>query len=171
MKRVYALNATSYQWTSMLVQAPKTDAQIVAMKQDHSPAVDNTNRKEYTMKTTTYKVKIPIEVPAEELWSAVFGSGFESDPVNDEWLKGLRFVEGSWDVPGLIELRYINKDGHLQRSFYTAHDLAGALGVAMSKEYNHVPCGGKIGMDFSNYDSCVADLLLQVMVYGEEVFA
>ena len=46
MKRAYALNAISYQWTSMLVQAPKTDAQIVAMKQDHFPAVDNTNRKE-----------------------------------------------------------------------------------------------------------------------------
>ena len=123
------------------------------------------------MKTTTYKVKIPIEVPAEELWSAVFGSGFESDPVSSEWLRGFRFIEGSWDVPGLVELWYINKEDSFQKSFYTAHDLAGALGVAMSKEYNHVPCGGKIGMDFSNYDSCVADLLLQVMVYGEEVFA
>jgi len=170
MRRVYALNATSYQWTSMPVQTRKIDAQIVAMKQDHSPAVDN-YRKEYTMKTTTYKVKIPIEVPAEELWSAVFGSGFESDPVSSEWLKGFRFIEGSWDVPGLVELWYINKEGSFQKSFYTAHDLAGALGVAMSKEYNHVPCGGKVGMDFSNYDSCVADLLLQVMVYGEEVFA
>ena len=155
----------------MLVQAPRTNVQIVAMKQDHFPAVDNTNRKEYTMKTTTYKVKIPIEVPAEELWSAVFGSGFESDPVSSEWLKGFRFIEGSWDVPGLVELWYINNEGSFQKSFYTAHDLAGALGVAMSKEYNHVPCGGKIGTDFSNYDSCVADLLLQVMVYGEEVFA
>ena len=155
----------------MLVQAPKTSAQIVAIQQDHSPAVDNTNRKEYTMKTTTYKVKIPVEVPAEELWSAVFGSGFESDPVSSEWLKGFRFIEGSWDVPGLVELWYINKEGSFQKSFYTAHDLASALGVAMSKEYNHVPCGGKIGMDFSNYDSCVADLLLQVMVYGEETFA
>ena len=123
------------------------------------------------MKTTTYKVKIPVEVPAEELWSAVFGSGFESDPVSCEWLKGFRFIEGSWDVPGLVELWYINNEGSFQKSFYTAHDLAGALGVAMSKEYNHVPCGGRIGMDFSNYDSCVADLLLQVMVYGEEVFA
>ena len=155
----------------MLVQAPRTNVQIVAIQQDHSPAVDNTNRKEYTMKTTTYKVKIPVEVPAEELWSAVFGSGFESDPVSSEWLKGFRFIEGSWDVPGLVELWYINTEGSFQKSFYTAHDLAGALGVAMSKEYNHVPCGGRIGMDFSNYDSCVADLLLQVMVYGEEVFA
>lgn len=50
MKRAYALNATSYQWTSMLVQAPKTDVQTVAMKQGHSPAVDN-YRKEYTMET------------------------------------------------------------------------------------------------------------------------
>ena len=155
----------------MLVQAPRTNVQIVAIQQDHSPAVDNTNRKEYTMKTATYKVKIPIEVPAEELWSAVFGSGFESDPVSNEWLRGFRFIEGSWDIPGLVEIEYIDKEEKVQRNFYTAHDLAGALGVAMSKEYNHVPCGGKIGMDFSNYDSCVADLLLQVMVYGEEVFA
>jgi len=41
MRRVYALNATSYQWTSMPVQTRKIDAQIVAMKQDHSPVVDN----------------------------------------------------------------------------------------------------------------------------------
>jgi len=123
------------------------------------------------MKTTTYKVKVPIEVPAEELWSAVFGSGFESDPVSNEWLSGFRFIEGSWDIPGLVEIQYLDKEGSLQRNFYTAHDLASALGVAMSKEYNHVPCGGKIDTDFSNYDSCVADLLLQVMVYGEETFA
>ena len=170
MKRAYALNAISYQWTSMLVQVPKITVQIVAMKQDHSPAVDN-YRKEYTMKTTTYKVKIPIEVPAEELWSAVFGSGFESDPVSNEWLRGFRFIEGSWDIPGLVAIEYIDKEGKVKSNYYTAHDLAGALGVAMSKEYNHFPCGGKIDMDFSNYDSCVADLLLQVMVYGEEVFA
>jgi hypothetical protein len=123
------------------------------------------------MKTTTYKVKIPIEVPAEELWGAVFGSGFESDPVSNEWLSGFRFIEGSWDIPGLVEIQYLDKEGNLQRNFYTAHDLASALGKAMSKNYNHVPCGGKIDTDFSNYDSCVADLLLQVMVYGEEVFA
>ena len=157
----------------MLVLIPRISVQIVAMTQNQlvHPVVDNTSRKEYTMNTTAEKVKIPVEVPAEELWSAVFGSGFESDPVSSEWLKGFRFIEGSWDVPGLVELWYINKEGSFQKSFYTAHDLASALGVAMSKEYNHVPCGGKVGMDFSNYDSCVADLLLQVMVYGEETFA
>ena len=170
MKRAYALNATSYQWTSMLVQAPKTDVQTVAMKQDHSPAVDN-YRKEYTMNTTAEKVRITVDVEAEELWSSVFGSGFESDPVNDEWLRGFRFIQGDWETPGLIELDYLGEDEKYHKQTYNVHDLAAALSTAIAKSYHHVPCGGKIDADFSNYDSCVGDLLLQVMVYGEETFA
>jgi hypothetical protein len=154
----------------MLVQIPKTSVQIVAMEQDHPPAVDNTNRKEYTMNTAE-KVRITVDVEAEELWSSVFGSGFESDPVNDEWLRGFRFIQGDWETPGLIELDYLGEDERYHKQTYNVHDLAGALSTAIAKSYHHVPCGGKIDADFSNYDSCVGDLLLQVMVYGEETFA
>ena len=156
----------------MLVLIPEISVQIVAMTQnqlDH-PAVDNTNRKEYTMNATAEKVRINVEVPAEELWSAVFGSGFESDTVNNVWLRGVRFIQGTWDIPGLVELEYIDEDEKTHKQFYSAHDLAGALSAAIKKGYNHSPCGGKIDMDFSNYDACVGDLLLQVMVYGELVY-
>ena len=69
-----------------------------------------------------------------------------------------------------VELEYIDEDEKTHKQFYSAYDLAGALSTAMAKGYNHSPCGGKIDMDFSNYDSCVGDLLLQVMVYGELVY-
>ena len=122
------------------------------------------------MNATAEKVRITVEVPAEELWGAVFGSGFESDAVNDTWLRGVRFIQGTWDVPGLVELEYIDEDEKTHKQFYSAHDLAGALSTAIAKGYGHAPCGGKIDMDFSNYDACVGDLLLQVMVYGELVY-
>ena len=122
------------------------------------------------MNASAFKVKVTVEVPAEELWSAVFGSGFESDAVTNVWLRGVNFVHGTWDVPGLAELQYIDEDEKIHKQFYSAHDLAGALSKAIKNGYNHSPCGGKIDMDFSNYDSCVADLLLQVMVYGELVY-
>jgi len=122
------------------------------------------------MNATAFKVKVTVEVPAEELWGAVFGSNFESDSVNDAWLKGFTFVQGTWDVPGLVELEYLGEDQKYHKQFYGAHDLAGALSTAIKKGYNHSPCGGKIDMDFSNYDACVGDLLLQVMVYGELVY-
>ncbi len=122
------------------------------------------------MNATAFKVKVTVEVPAEELWSAVFGSNFESDAVNGAWLKGVRFIQGTWDVPGLVELEYIDEDEKTHKQFYSAHDLAGALSMAIKRGYNHAPCGGKIDMDFSNYDACVGDLLLQVMVYGELVY-
>lgn len=156
----------------MLVLIPEISAQNVAMTQNQlvHPAVDNTNRKEYTMNPTAEKVRINVEVPAEELWSAVFGSGFESDAVNDEWLTGIKFIDGSWGIPGVVELTYLDEDEKPHKQFYNAHDLAGALSTAMAKGYNHSPCGGKIDMDFSNYDSCVGDLLLQVMVYGELIY-
>jgi hypothetical protein len=122
------------------------------------------------MNATAEKVRVTVDVPSKELWSSVFGSGFESDPVNDAWLAGLRFIEGSWDVPGLIELEYLGEDEKRHKQTYNVHDLAGALSTAVSKGYRHSPCGGMIGVDFSDYDSCVADLLLQVMVYGELVY-
>jgi len=157
----------------MLVLIPEISVQIVAMTQNQlvHPVVDNTNRKEYTMNTTAEKVRITVDVEAEELWSSVFGSGFESDPVNDEWLRGFRFIQGDWETPGLIELDYLGEDQKYHKQTYNIHDLAAALSTAIAKSYHHVPCGGKIDADFSNYDSCVGDLLLQVMVYGEETFA
>ena len=156
----------------MLVLIPEISAQTVAMTQNQlvHPAVDNTNRKEYAMNANAEKVRINVEVPAKELWSAVFGSGFLWDGVNDEWLMGIKFIDGAWDVPGVVELTYLDEDEKPHKQFYNAHDLAGALSTSMAKGYNHSPCGCKIDMDFSNYDSCVGDLLLQVMVYGELIY-
>lgn len=120
---------------------------------------------------TTEKVQVTLDIDANELWSAVFGSGFESDPVTRQWLMDYEFVSGDWDEAGVVKVSYINEDEETEHKNFNAKDLAAALSTAMAKNYYHVPCGGKIDADFDNYDSCVGDILMQVMVYGEEVFA
>jgi hypothetical protein len=123
--------------------------------------------------TTTEKVTVIVEIEADDLWSAVFGSAFESDPVSRAWLVDYSFVEGDWDKSGIVQITY--RGGHFAEvessKMFNVQDLAAALSTAIARGYRHVPCGGKIDADFDNYDACVGDLLLQIMVYGEEVFA
>ena len=123
--------------------------------------------------TTTEMVTVTVEIEADDLWSAVFGSGFESDPVSLAWLVDYSFVEGDWDKSGIVKITYRNAEDEevAESKTYNVQDLAAALSNAIARGYRHVPCGGKIDADFDNYDACVGELLLQIMVYGEEVFA
>lgn len=117
---------------------------------------------------TAQKMNVTVDVDAEELWSAVFGSGFQFDEVTRSWMVRYHFIEGDWETPGIIKIWTV-EDGYCGE--FTIDQLLQALSIAISEGYNHVPCGGKIDTDFSNYDSCVADLLLQIMVYGKEIYA
>lgn len=121
-----------------------------------------------TQTSVLLKIDAIVELNAEELWSAVWGSGFESDPVTRNWLKQYTFVEGDWDRLGVVQI-WTHEDGDL--GTFTVDDLANALAIAVNGGYHHVPCGGRISTDLDEIDSCVADLLLQLMVYGEERYA
>jgi len=129
---------------------------------------------------------ITLEIDSDEMWGALWGSGFESDPVSRNWLMTYEYIEGNWDKAGVTRVYYIPEDGdcddpkywdedeykqHCHTKDLTLADLERALSYAMKEGYNHVPCGGKIDTNTDNWDSCVADILLQIMVYGKEVYA
>lgn len=130
---------------------------------------------------------IKIEVDDNELWSQLWGCGYESDPVNHNWLMNTEFKHGAdWEKLGTVTLWFIPENGddtdekYWDRDHYKEHcaskdvtikDIEDALSLAMREGYNHVPCGGKIDFNFDDWDGCVGDILLQLIAYGKEVWA
>ena len=129
---------------------------------------------------------IKLEVDSNELREMFWGSGFESDPVTRNWLMRAEYLGNTkWDKIGKVRLWYIPEDGDYEDDKYwsedyqehchskdvSLEDIEDALSFSMNKPYYHVPCGGRIDTDFERWDSCVTALLLQVMVYGKEVYA
>ena len=55
------------------------------------------------------KVTIPVVVDAEQFWSAVFGSAWETW----DWWVSLNYLEGSdWDKVGQVEIAGLDPDGN-----------------------------------------------------------
>jgi hypothetical protein len=129
-------------------------------------------------------INIPID--EQEIWSALWGSGYETDPVNHNWLMSTEFLgEADWDKMGTAQVWFIpegedESDEKFWADDYQEHcavvqvtieDIKNAVAKAMTLKYYHVPCGGKIDYDTEEWDSCVADILLQIICYGKEVWA
>lgn len=124
---------------------------------------------------------ITIELDDTELWSAVFGSAWDEDPVAHSWCMGYQFIGGAdWETVGMVCIQYIpeggNEDDCEDESKWDTvtlgiKDIERGLSIAVKEGYRHVPCGGNIGWDFEDYDSCVGELILQLAVYGKEVWA
>lgn len=115
-----------------------------------------------------------IELDDNELWGSVFGSGFDCDPVNRHWLKDYSFgKDTTWNKAGTVTIEHITEadEDIVHTQLLTVNDLARALSYAIQEGYRHVPCGGAIGTDLDDFDSCVADIILQLAIYGKEVFA
>jgi hypothetical protein len=124
------------------------------------------------------KVSIKYELEDQELWSAMWGSGFESDPVTRNYLMSLDFVEGDWETVGIVKVGYVDPnddtEGEDETKWLTQSlnivDLVEALELAI-KGYRHVPCGGDITPNLEDWDACISDIILQLALYGKEVWA
>lgn len=134
--------------------------------------ITNTEVRDSGTVTTTHEFK------DVDLWSAFWGSGFESDPVTRNYLMSLDFIEGDWETLGVAEVDYVSEDddteGEDEDKWLTkrlnVEDITNALAIAM-KGYRHVPCGGDITPEFDNWDACISDIILQLALYGKEVWA
>lgn len=117
---------------------------------------------------------ISITIDDLDLWGSVWGSGFESDPVTRNYLTKVEYLgEANWDTLGTVRLTYVSQhdDDVTETKDITVDDLAKALTLAITEGYQHSPCGGAITTDTDEWDACVADLLIQLALYGEEVWA
>jgi hypothetical protein len=88
--------------------------------------------------------------------------------------------DAEWDKVGTLRMWYIPEGGDEEDWEHedkwatidiTISDITRGLSIAVKEGYRHVPCGGAIGWDFEDYDSCVSELILQLAVYGKEVWA
>lgn len=110
------------------------------------------------------KVTIPMQVEAEELWSDVFGSGWEYF----EWFTAIKYEEGSdWDKPGTVLIKSWSPTDEDKRIItrITLDDVVEAYTTLTNKGWSH--CGGS-GLD--NADACTSDAILQTIIYGELVY-
>ena len=111
---------------------------------------------------------ISVTIDEQELWDAVAGSGSYY-----QWfqvLNGLRFGESPRDVKVVAwDPQSPGGDSATLMKIITVKDMALALERLIHKGYSH--CGIPFGLNvISDPDSCVADLILQVAVYGDVVY-
>jgi len=111
---------------------------------------------------------IEVEVSNQDLWEAVFGSDlYGAGP----WWRKLGYHDGAdSDTIGLVEVWVDNPDDEEQvlKVKVKIDDLIKALQIVYQKGITH--CGGIFVWDLENYDSCTADYLLQIAIFGEVIY-
>lgn len=103
------------------------------------------------------KINLAMQVDADELWSSVFGSGFDTFP----WWHSVQFLDGAeWNVRGTVELEIDDPEfpegsGKYRTMYVNVYDLAAHW---------------RVGDDPEDMDSIAADALLQSVIFGTEVY-
>ena len=104
---------------------------------------------------------ITLEVDDQELWSAVFGSGWES--FGSHWHE-VEWLEGNWETVGKVRLVAIDENTEeTTEAVITIDTLLRALPIANKQVYMDL-------FNFEDYDAICGDAVLQVCVLGEVVY-
>ena len=108
-------------------------------------------------------ITIPITVDADELWSDVFGSGWEYS----EWFTYVEYVGCSWDTAGTAKVTHWSSDdeGVTEVTSVTIDDIVRGYSILASDNWLH--CNGDA---LNNPDACTSDAILQMAIYGELVY-
>jgi len=110
--------------------------------------------------TLTNEVIIPRVINKDELWSNVFGSGWE---MAEHWID-YSFLEGDWDKHGTVCLTAENPiDGGTVTYTLTIDDIVEAYKAVIEAGYRH--CSGSI--DIEDMDLCAGDIVMQQAVFGD----
>lgn len=110
---------------------------------------------------------LATEESRKTIWEVTFGSAAETWT----WWRGMRFVEGDWDTPGIVEATIDDPEGDGGvTALITVEDVAKAIAKINVMKTAHDPCTGEFDMTFENWDACVADAVLQTAVLGEVVY-
>lgn len=98
-------------------------------------------------------------------WANIFGAsaGIWS------WWRDIQHVTGDWDTPGTVRLVIENPVGGDEDidETYSANDVLWALGAAAAK-YPHLFHRDPLG--YLDLDASSADVVLQVLIFGEAVY-
>lgn len=106
-------------------------------------------------------MRVATEVPDENVWSNIFGSGFLQYP----WWLGAEYVAGDWDTPGVVDLEiedpnFEEDSGHTVKHLVNMNRLEWAVNQCVKV--------GVIPNAWEDWDSAdYADCILQMAVLGE----
>lgn len=109
----------------------------------------------------TETVVIPVRIPADDLWSAVFGSAFETW----SWYYSVDYIEGDWDVPGKVMIMAwdgVHEDyDHLNEYVIDLDDLVEAYTKYVNLGYKTM---------YDDLDAVYGDVVVQLAMYGEVIY-
>lgn len=101
----------------------------------------------------------------KDIWDAVVGCDFANMRY---WVQNLEL--DTWQEPCNLTLEHLPLEGgeELQTSIVTPDQLSDAFAVLVAKGWTH--CGGYSLAELDEADSCLADLVIQQAIFGEQVF-
>lgn len=113
----------------------------------------------------TETVTIEVEIDAQELWSGVLGSAYESF----EWWLGEKYVgDADWETPGQVIITYEDPDtNEAKRKTLDVNDFARAYQMALKNKNYHC---GSYKIDIEDPDACVGDIVMQYAIFGEIIY-
>jgi hypothetical protein len=110
------------------------------------------------------KITIPLEIDADEVWSDIFGSGWEH---SDWWVRITHHDDGAWDKPSPITVKHWGRDDDtvIEVTHLTVEQVLTAYAKLLGERYTH--CGG---CPLDDPDACTSDAVLQFAVFGEFIY-
>lgn len=100
----------------------------------------------------------------KDIWDAVVGCDFAGMKY---WVQSLEM--DTWQEPCDLTLEHLPQDGEeLTTTVITPDQLSDAFAVLVSKGWTH--CGGYSIAELDEADACLADLVIQQAIFGEQVY-
>jgi hypothetical protein len=126
------------------------------------------------MTKQTITINVAMEYDAEDLWTSVTGSGWETMP----WWKKAKYSKAtiaSWNDGGdpstyaiEVEIDDPEDEEKVIAKTVTLADIAEACPKVWASKLHH--CGSRIDSNIDNYDSCVGDIIMQMVMLGEVIY-
>ena len=111
------------------------------------------------------KVLICVAKDKDEVWSNVFGSGWEYL----DWITSVTYKEGDWDTHGIAVVTYLDPEDPREEATLskelTVVDLANAWSNLTTSGWVH--CGEE---SLDEPDACSTDAVLQQALFGELIY-
>ena len=113
----------------------------------------------------TVKITTVGEFDAEELWSAVFGSAWETW----DWWWSIKYIDCNWDVVGKVKIVACDpddEDAPKVTKTIGLDDIVKAIESLTARDYFTVARDLK-ELDF---DACSGDCVIQEAIFGEVIY-
>lgn len=111
-------------------------------------------------------VSISHAIDADEFWSSVMGSGWETYT----WWQSVAYIDDSdWNVPGSVAVTIDNPEGAgVRKATIDVAVLAAAWNTLVAADHRDACTGRRF--DIEDVDACVGDAVMQHAVLGEVVY-